>query len=550
MLSTLAFLALHGDLQISSRWFYMQTNLAVEDNVLNVIHVMDRAHEAGYNGMVLTDSKFGILDRMSKNYYANAERVRKKAEAFGIEIIPVVADMGWSSSLLAHNVNLIEGQPVKKESMIVKDGTLQPIQGIGLANGSMESSKGDRLDGYVFQDGPGTVSFVDTHIKHKGAQSVRFENFKASNGSGNARLMHGLQVKPWQQYRVHLWLKTEGVKNPGDLRCFAMGEGGKVLSFMDLGAKATQDWTQHTIIFNSQEFEKVTLYVGLWGGTEGTFWMDDLSIEAPGFLNVLRRPGTPVVVEDDNGKQLEEGKDFDTVVDPNLGQKPWAGEYTFDQPNPIIKTRLPEGTKVFASFAHAVATESGKTAICPSEPRTMEIVADQMQRVSDLFHSKSFFLAHDEIRVANQCPLCRSRSLSPGQIYAQNIAQCVASAHKILPSAKIYVWSDMFDPAHNAVDNYYLSNGTWKESWKGLSSDVTVVNWNSGKATKSLPFFDSLGCKQILAGYYDAPVSEFTKWRAVASGIKGFDGVMYTTWVGDYTNLEEFAKVAFGRTTR
>ncbi len=547
MLSSLAFLVLHSASQISARWFYMQTNLAVEDNVLNVIHVMDRAREAGYNGMVLTDSKFGILDRMSKDYYVNTERVRKKAEAFGIEIIPVVADMGWSSSLLAHDVNLIEGQPVKKEPMVVKAGALQPVQSVDLTNGNMEGNKGDRLDGYVYQDGPGTLSFVDTHIKHSGLQSIRFENFKAGNGSGNARLMHGLQVKPWQQYRVRLWLKTDGIKNSSDLRCFAMGEGGKVLSFMDLGAKSTQDWTQHTIVFNSQEFEKVTLYVGLWGGTQGTFWIDDLLIEEPGFLNVLRRPGTLVVIEDEKGKPLEEGKDFDMIVDPNLGQKPWSGEYTFDQASPLVKSSLPEGTKVFASFTHAVATESGKTAICPSEPRTMEIVADQMKRVRDLFHAKSFFFAHDEIRVANQCPLCRSRGLTPGQIYAENIKQCVALANKMIPGAKLYVWSDMFDPAHNAVDNYYLANGTWKESWKGLSPNITVGNWNSGNASKSLPFFESLGCKQILAGYYDAPVSELSKWLGSASGVKGIDGAMYTTWVGDYTRLEEFAKVAFGQ---
>jgi len=29
------------------------------------------------------------------------------------------------------------------------------------------------------------------------------------------------------------------------------------------------------------------------------------------------------------------------------------------------------------------------------------------------------------------------------------------------------VWSDMFDPLHNAVDHYYAVKGSLKDSWKG-----------------------------------------------------------------------------------
>lgn len=545
MLTFLAAFLVHSAAQFPNRWFYMQTNLAVEENALNVIHTMDRAKEAGYNGMVITDSKFSILDRMGPEYFAKVARVRDKAASFGIRVIPVVADMGWSSGLLAHDVNLIEGQPVKKAPFVVSDGYLQPIREVAYTNGGMEDATSNRLAGFVFQDGPGTSSFSDEAIKHGGTRSIRFESFRAGGGSGNARIMHSLSVRPWNQYRVTFWLKTNGVSNASDIRCFAMGEGGKVLSFMDVGAKPTQDWTRHTIVFNSQTFDKVTLYAGIWGGTAGKFWLDDVSVEEAGFLNVLRRPGTPLKLETENGQVLEEGKDFGQVFDPHLGQRPWPGEYTFDQEAPRIKTRLPDGTKLFASYSHAVATETGKTAICPSEPKSMEIVGEQMKRVAELWNAKNLFLAHDEIRVANQCPLCTSRGLTPGQIYAENIRQCLALSKKIVPGGTTYLWSDMFDPAHNATDNYYLSNGTWKESWKGITPEIEIVNWNSGNASKSLPFFASLGCKQILAGYYDAPVSQFKKWLDAAQGVKDIDGVMCTTWVGDYTRLEEFAKVAF-----
>ena len=541
MLTVLAALAIRPAEQFPVRWFYMQTNLAVAANADTVIATMERAKRAGYNGMVITDSKFSILDNVYKPYFTNAERVRLKGGELGLTIIPAVADMGYSGGLLAHDVNLIEGQPVKRAPFVVKGGVLTPERKVTYANSGMEQSNGDKLTGFSYQDGPGVQSFVDQAVKHTGNQSIRFENYKGIN----ARVMHPLTVRPWQQYRVRFWLKTEAVVPVSEFRCFAMGVGGKVLSFMDSGAKQTQDWTEHTIIFNSQNFDQVTLYTGLWSGQSGKFWLDDISVEEAGFLNVLRRPGAPIKLEYENGQVLKEGELVDPVVDPNLGTTPWKGEYTFTHATPLIKTKLPEGTRVLASYSHAVATESGKTAICPSEPKTLDILKDQFARVATMWKPKGLFLAHDEIRVAGVCPLCSIST--PGALYANNLRQCVALAHRTVPGGMTLVWSDMFDPSHNAVDNYYLSGGTWKESWRGLTPDVTIMNWNSGKPNESLGFFAGLGCHQILSGFYDAPVDGIKPWLAAARSVKGIDGVMYTTWVGDYSKLESFAKVAFNR---
>ena len=56
---------------------------------------------------------------------------------------------------------------------------------------------------------------------------------------------------------------------------------------------------------------------------------------------------------------------------------------------------------------------------------------------------------------------------------------------EVNPKARIVVWSDMFDPNHNAVDKYYLVNGTLEESWEGLPQDVIIANWNGGKAARA-----------------------------------------------------------------
>ena len=65
-----------------------------------------------------------------------------------------------------------------------------------------------------------------------------------------------------------------------------------------------------TLGFNSLDHDTVRVYLGVWGGRSGRFWVDDLRIEEVGLVNVLRRPGTPVVVRSETaGTVYEEGRD-------------------------------------------------------------------------------------------------------------------------------------------------------------------------------------------------------------------------------------------------
>jgi hypothetical protein len=103
----------------------------------------------------------------------------------------------------------------------------------------------------------------------------------------------------------------------------------------------------------------------------------------------------------------------------------------------------------------------------------------------------------------------------------------------------------MFDPFHNAVKGpYYLVNGPYTNSWDGLEKDVLIVNWNDGKRDESLKFFADRGNPQLIAGYYDNDLSEFSKWIESGKKVKGVVGYMYTTWRNDYSAIEQFAKMA------
>jgi hypothetical protein len=161
-------------------------------------------------------------------------------------------------------------------------------------------------------------------------------------------------------------------------------------------------------------------------------------------------------------------------------------------------------------------------------------------------------MQHDELRVVNWCQACQSRHLTPAQLLADNVRRAAQIIREIRPDAEIWVWSDMFDPMHNAVDHYFLVNGSLKGSWEGLDPGIGIVNWNGGLLGKNARFFADRGEKQVLAGYYDDDEdgSGITEWLKGVEGIPGVVGAMYTTWQGKYGAMEMWAGKAWGGAPR
>ena len=134
---------------------------------------------------------------------------------------------------------------------------------------------------------------------------------------------------------------------------------------------ATQDWTQISCTFNSLDATKVRLYAGLWGGKTGYLWIDDLQLEEIGLRSVVRRPGTPLTVTNDDGTvTYVEGRDFATITDPNLSRfgAPMAGPDIRILPESGLK----DGDRLRVSFYHAVTIGGGQTSLCMSEPELYE----------------------------------------------------------------------------------------------------------------------------------------------------------------------------------
>ena len=511
-------------------WFYYSTNLQNTDNLPGLEAVFRRAAAAGYTQVYLTDSKFGKLDTVQPIYFQNAAKVKALADELHLEIVPGIFPIGWSESLLSHDPNLVESLPVRDALFVVDKGAAHPV-----ADPPIQFPEGGFLNPKAWDFHDPVVQLENGAAHVTGAKGV------------NTRIVKALPVAPFRQYVITFRIKTQGytahplveVSSP-DLK--------DSLNCADFVVKPTQDWTTYHVVFNSLEQTKVRIaFRAGYSGSEGDLWWDQPAIAEAGLLNIVRRDSTPLPVRTEDGKALVEGKDFEPVADPRMGQVPWAGGYEVWHEPPVLKTSLPDGTRLRVSFSHAITTDEGKTTICLSEPKTLDLLRDQAKRVDALFHAKRYFMEHDEIRVMGWDEADAQQHLDSGAILADNLRACTQIMKEVNPGATLYVWSDMFDPNHNAHDHYYLVKGNLAGSWEGLDPSVVVANWNSGDAAaKSLTWFANRGNHQLLAGYYDAPPEKILDWLGQARGVPNVDAVMYTTWENNYSDLERFAQIVKG----
>ena len=277
-------------------WLYYPTNFQVAENVDKLAPVWDRAAKAGYTHVLVVDSKFAKLGDVPDFYFKNLERAKQTARRLNLKLVPAAFPVGYSNDLLWHDPNLAEGLPVKDALFVVRDGTLRPEPEPPLTLGKPSWS-----DETVAVDLPARTATL------------------RGRSDGNSRLSYKLAVKPFRAYHVSVRIKTDHFKGQPEVKALGSTDG-RSLNWANLGVKPTQDWTEHHALFNTLDNTEVNLYFGVWGGHDGSLQWKDWKIEEAGLTNVLRRPGTPLVVRDDQGgKTYEEGRDFDPVKDPQGG---------------------------------------------------------------------------------------------------------------------------------------------------------------------------------------------------------------------------------------
>ena len=179
------------------------------------------------------------------------------------------------------------------------------------------------------------------------------------------RVVQSVKVSPFRQYRITVRIKTKDFHGTPEIKVLANDHG---LNFNDLDVKPTQDWGTFTTVFNSLDNNEANIYFGCWNGGAGTLWYTDPHLEEVGLLNVLRRPAAPLKVTKEQGGEKTaavEGRDFEKIVDPHMGNIPYAGNYDLSHEPPSIRTKLPEGTRLRVSYYHPMVIYGGSVIMAP-----------------------------------------------------------------------------------------------------------------------------------------------------------------------------------------
>lgn len=493
-------------------WFYQVVKLRDSDAVEKTAPIWMRARRVGYTRVVLADLDFARLDAMDAAYFARARRLRALADSLGLGIVPGVFQIGRSSTMLADAPDLAEAIPVVDAPFVVAGGLAVP-------------ASNPPIDFRNWADGSDRNAVIGLHKA-------------TTTGSDRpARWWYQVKVSPHRIYRVTFALRSHDFAGRALVRVTA---GDAPLSFLDqLPVEREQDWKEYAVLFDSGEHTEVRVSFGLFHPAKGTLEWRNWSMSEAGPVNVIRRADAPFTLRVAmTGRVLVEGKDYDVVRDSLLGNDPWPGQFGDAHQAPEIRTHLPEGMPLTGSWEHAAIVRGKQVTCCLSESLTFVKLADEARRMRELWGPGRYLMMFDEIRAGGADSACRATGLTPGAILARAARRCAA----LLPEDTLYVWGDMFDPAQNAVKDFWMVKGDLAGSWEGLDPRVGIFNWNSPRARRSLQWFAGQKRHQVLCGYYDGPPSAVRGWLEAARGIPDVDAILYATWVGNYDDLEAFAR--------
>jgi hypothetical protein len=518
--------------------------------------LIDQAVAAGYTGLAFWDSALTFANRPGWST-ANLQTVIQYARSKGLAVLANAAPVGYSNDMLQSDPNLAEGAKIVGGQFTVSGGALQPVNSLTpLQNAGFE-------DGMTTWFGTGDPrTGISTTVSHTGSASGVINGDPTA--TDNARFTQAMTVTPWRLYHVQLWFQTSGFSgntvNVELLDFTSQPNTTLTRMYESLPTSGTdQSWTVFDYSFNSRESTQVTLYIGVWGGFSGTVWIDDVLAEETALVNVLRRNGTPLSVYDGTTTYTE-GTDFAQVVDPALAANPGTYDPWHTPPTVAVPSgsKLQSGSTVSMDYYTVVPQIGYEVSSCLSDPDVQTWNQQNAKVLAGVFPSGTgVFLGYDEMRQGDSCEECRATNLTGGQLLASNLQQTVQTLQGVWGAGTtFYLWDDMFSPYHNAVNDYYDVEGDLTGSWTGLPPGSIIMNWNLGNLTKSLTFFSGTdtsvtpaqphAMQQIIAGYYDSGdgTTSATQEVQAAMGIKGLVGLMYTSWVDDYSQLGEYATAA------
>ena len=323
------------------RWVRVASNLRDDSEVERIRQIVTTASEHGLNGMTFS-AGLDQLDQKTPDYFQRLKQVREICAERKVDIIPSFFSAGYGGSVLSHDKNLAAGLPVRDAVFVVSDGKARFVAepAVKIANGSFENYQQSNIESFTIEGKPGEVTIdsaeSDSAESKEGKASVRFENLGESRREF-VRLSQQVAVQPYRCYRIRCWVKA---RNMGKSDPFGSGNflievlGGaekRPLQYQNPKFSPDSGWQQVSLGFNSWGYDRVEIAPKVRGLAGGQLWLDALQVEEVGLVNLLRRPGTPLVVRSDGKETVyEEGRDYAPVADPQLN-------FRYDHDGPEIQ---------------------------------------------------------------------------------------------------------------------------------------------------------------------------------------------------------------------
>ncbi|RMD88855.1 MAG: hypothetical protein D6813_11495, partial [Calditrichaeota bacterium] len=232
---------------------------------------------------------------------------------------------------------------------------------------------------------------------------------------------------------------------------------------------------------------------------------------------------------------------------------------TFNPPTTIHRTpnsRIHDGQTVKVTFSYIGPDPWSilKVRYCRSDPRLhtdgrQNYIWRWCTEPIRYLGANDFALDVDETRVFAWDLRCLSSGKSRSQIWADDIRYYYKTIRQLNPKARIFIWSDMIDPAHNARI-YGTSEVASLLKDYGMM-DLVMIPWKSTISEKSVRFFARHGfpimpsCQDITSeGYSTAPQWAYWVRRFYRRKQQMPYGLMHCKWGYAFDSQQTWEQLA------
>ena len=183
-------------------------------------------------------------------------------------------------------------------------------------------------------------------------------------------------------------------------------------------------------------------------------------------------------------------------------------------------SRIRDGARLRVSYYHGTmiyADQDHGVPICPSSAKVREIWKQQFPLIEKYLAPKRYFLdIGDEQRAFNRDESCKRRKMTTAALLGDTAQWLYDQIHAVNPKAQVLGWSDMFDPNHNAVNKYFLVDGSLEGAWKYLPRNMGTCAGISPFAGTLSASFPAMASRHLLPPALTLPLSIIPKggWRS------------------------------------